>query len=74
MNGLIRKIIIGQNPKDAMAYHIGMRAGNGFVHTIVKDEELSSNRYLIYIKEDDSLTVWKVIEDLPVVIEFDLNF
>ena len=25
--GLIRKIIIGRDPKDAMAYYVGMRAG-----------------------------------------------
>ena len=29
MDGLIRKIIIGRDPKDAMAYYVGMRAGGG---------------------------------------------
>ena len=27
MDGLIRKIIIGRDPKDAMAYYVGMKAG-----------------------------------------------
>jgi hypothetical protein len=74
MNGIIRKIIIGVTPKDAMAYDLGMRVGGGVVHTIVKDEETQSNRYLIYIKEDGALVLWKVVEDLPVVVEFDFNF
>ena len=29
MEGLIRKIIIGTDPKDGMAYYVGMRAGRG---------------------------------------------
>ena len=29
MEGLIRKIVIGKEPKDGMAYYIGMRAGRG---------------------------------------------
>ena len=37
MEGLIRKIIIGKDPKDAMAYYVGMRAGGGEVSTIVLD-------------------------------------
>ena len=28
MEGLIRKIVIGQDPKNGMAYYIGMRAGD----------------------------------------------
>ena len=39
MEGLIRKIIIGRDPKDAMAYYVGMRAGDGKVSAIVMDEE-----------------------------------
>ena len=39
MEGLIRKIIIGKDPKDAMAYYVGMRAGKGNVSAILMDEE-----------------------------------
>ena len=39
MEGLIRKIIIGRDQKDAMAYYIGMRAGDGKVSAIVMDRE-----------------------------------
>ena len=35
---MIRKIIIGRDPKDAMAYFIGMRAGTGKVTAIIQDE------------------------------------
>ena len=38
MEGLIRKIIIGKDPKDGMAYYVGMRAGKGTVSAIIEDE------------------------------------
>ncbi len=31
MEGLIRKIVIGKEPKNGMAYYVGMRAGGGEV-------------------------------------------
>jgi hypothetical protein len=78
MDGLIRKIIIGQNPKDAMAYYVGMKAGRGEVSAIVFDESAlyhhSVKRYSVYIQTDDGQLMWKCIEDMPVIVEFDLNF
>ena len=54
MEGIIRKIIIGKDPKDAMAYYVGMRAGNGKVSAIVRDErhlhKYGKNRYLYIYK------------------------
>ena len=54
MNGVIRKIIIGRDPKDAMAYYVGMRAGSGEVSAIVLDDEhlhrYDKKRYLVYIQ------------------------
>ena len=41
MEGVIRKIIIGRDPKDAMAYYVGMRAGKNTVSAIVNDEAFS---------------------------------
>ena len=35
---MIRKIVIGRDPKDAMAYFLGMRAGTGKVSAIVDDD------------------------------------
>ena len=49
---LIRKIVIGQNPKDAMAYYIGMRVGQMKVDSNVLDEKhlvkYSIKRYSIF--------------------------
>ena len=54
MDGVIRKIVIGKDPKDAMAYYIGMRAGRGEVSAIVHDEKYlhryGKSRYLIYLE------------------------
>jgi hypothetical protein len=47
MQGLIRKIIVGRDPKDAMAYYVGMKAGTGKVSAIVLDEE-HLHRYNIF--------------------------
>ena len=52
--GVIRKIVIGRDPKDAMAYYVGMRAGGGEVSAIVYDEEsmvrYNQSRYLVYLQ------------------------
>jgi predicted NBD/HSP70 family sugar kinase len=79
MNGLIRKIIIGENPKNAMAYYIGMDAGRNKVSAIVFDEEhlvrYKKNRFIVYVKSNDEEQVmWKVIDEMPTIVEFDLNF
>ena len=78
MDGIIRKIIIGRDPKDAMAYYIGMRAGDGKVSAIVMDEEhlyrYQKKRYLVYLQSNDGQVLWKSVDDMPCIIEFDLNF
>jgi len=79
MEGIIRKIIIGRDPKDAMAYYIGMKAGGNIVSTIVQDErhlyKYGESRYLIYVEDEDKIqTLWKAIDKIPCILEFDLNF
>ena len=78
MEGVIRKIVLGKDPKDAMAYYIGMRAGNASVAAIVLDERhlhrYGKTRYLIYIEENKSQVLWKAIDDMPCIVEFDCNF
>ena len=76
---LIRKIVVGLNPKDAMAYYVGQRAGAGKVHAIVKDDKCMSkygiNRWLIYIEnEEDGIMLWKTVESMPCLIEHDCDF
>lgn len=78
MNGLIRKIVIGRDPKDAMAYYVGMRAGNGNVCAIVLDDahlhRYSKTRYLVYMEAEGSQVLWKAVDDMPCIVEFDCNF
>ena len=78
MEGLIRKIVVGRDPKNGMAYYVGMRAGDGEVSAIVEDEkhlsEYGKQRYLIYIENKEGLSLWKAIEEASCVLEFDLNF
>ena len=79
MEGLIRKIIIGEDPKNAMAYYVGMRAGRGEVSTIVLDDrhlvKYGKQRYLVYMQsEDDSQVLWKSVDSMPWIIEYDCNF
>ena len=78
MEGIIRKIIIGRDPKDAMAYYVGMRAGNGEVSAIVLDDrhlhDYNKTRYLVYVQREDGQVLWKAVDDMPCIIEFDCNF
>jgi hypothetical protein len=76
---LIRKIIVGQNPKDAMAYFVGQKTGDAVVDSIVQDERALSvygiRRYLVYIFNPDKGTMlWKTIDDMPCLIEHDCDF
>jgi|TARA_B100000963_G_scaffold52815_1_gene40900 hypothetical protein len=75
---LIRKIVIGANPKDALAYYVGMRAGQGNVCAIKEDEaalyKYNVRRYHVFVEDDDSTYIWKTIENLPILIEYDCNF
>ena len=78
MEGLIRKFIIGLDPKYAMAYFVGMRAGQGKVSTIELDgrhlHQYGKMRYLVYIQTDEGQVLWKSVDDMPCIIEYDLNF
>lgn len=75
---MIRKIIIGANPKDAMAYVVGNKINDSTVEHIELDERtlaLTGRReYTVYIKNDQGVMPWKRIEGLPVIIEYDCNF
>jgi|TARA_R110000744_G_scaffold110656_1_gene208724 hypothetical protein len=78
MEGLIRKIIVGKDPKNGMAYYIGMRAGDGKVSAILEDDrtlvKYGKKRYLVYIENEDGNVLWKAIDEMPCMLEFDLNF
>ena len=31
-------------------------------------------RYLVYIENEDETMLWKVVDSMPCILEFDLNF
>lgn len=78
MEGLIRKIIVGRDPKDGMAYYVGMKAGRGVVSAIIEDErhlhKFGMKRYLVYIETEEETLLWKSIDSMPCMLEFNLNF
>jgi len=75
---LIRKIIAGTDPLKALAYYVGQKAGDGEIDSIILDGSYLHNhgerRYLIYLKKNDSIMLWKSIEGMPTIIEYDCNF
>lgn len=76
---LIRKIVIGQNPKDGMAYFVGMRVGDGKIVVIEFNErdfyKTGVKSYKIYIETlGEGTMLWKEIVNMPVVVEYDLKF
>tara|TARA_R100000329_G_scaffold147909_1_gene136067 strand:- start:532 stop:768 length:237 start_codon:yes stop_codon:yes gene_type:complete len=78
MEGLIRKLVIGKDPKNGMAYFVGMKAGRGSVSAIIQDEsylhKFGKCRYLVYIEGSEGTELWKAVDDMPCLLEFDLNF
>jgi hypothetical protein len=74
MDGLIRKLVVGKDPKNGMAYF----AGNSNVSAIIQDDsylhKFGKCRYLVYTEGPDGTDLWKAIDDMPCLLEFDLNF
>jgi len=75
---LIRKIIAGTDPLKALAYYVGQKAGDGEIDSILLDGSHLHNhgerRYLIYLKKDKGIMLWKSIEGMPTIVEYDCNF
>lgn len=78
MEGLIRKIVVGKDPKDGMAYFVGMRAGGGKVSAILEDErhlqKFGFKRYLVYVETGEETMLWKTVDSMPCLLEYDLDF
>ena len=55
-----------------------MRAGDGKVSAILEDErtlvKFGKKRYLVYIENEEGTVLWKAIDEMPCMLEFDLNF
>jgi len=68
---MIRKISFGTDYKNAMHYQVGQTFGNITIDTILMK---APNTYAIYVKDDEGVIFrWKTIENMPVVIEYDLK-
>jgi len=78
----IRKISVGNgHPASMMHYQVGSKSNlSGKVYEIVsitQDNELfsrGSTGYNIYIKDEHSVVLWKTLINVPVVVEFNIDF
>jgi len=71
----IRKISVGANYKDAMHYIIGQSVigGEYEIHLIKFHDEIDSFR--IWISNDEGeILLWKEFKDMPISIEYNINF
>lgn len=68
----IRKISVGANYKDAMHYIIGQAVigGQYEIHLI----KLHDDSFEIWISNGDEVLLWKEFKDMPISIEYNINF
>jgi hypothetical protein len=56
----------------------GRRAGDGEIHAIMLDGQYlvrhGERRYMIYLIKNNSIMLWKTIESMPTIVEYDCNF
>ena len=82
MNGNIRKISVGTNyPDGVLHYQVDKQinlVGNPYTITdILIDralQDLGRTVYNIYISNDNGKILWKSVEGLPVVLEYNITF
>lgn len=69
----IRKITIGVDYKNSMHYVLGQTVlGSYTIHAIQKTKDES---FLIWIEKNKEVVCWKEInKNLPIVLEFNINF
>lgn len=71
---LIRKIICGTDPLNAMVFMLGK---NNVVSIEYDDRyfhKTSQDRFHVYINKDSQLFLWKTISGMPTIIEYDCDF
>jgi hypothetical protein len=76
MKNEIRKISIGVDYKNSMHYIVSQEVLSGYynIHAIIRNEQNMS--YLIYIEsKEKEIVLWKEINtNLPIVVEFNINY
>jgi hypothetical protein len=72
----IRKISIGADYKSsAMHYIVGQEVLGGNYTISLIDYKKESDSYLVYVQKDDEVFAWKEFnKNIPVSIEFNINF
>ena len=72
--GIIRKIVVGNEyRKDSMHYRVKgeVGAGQAVIERIV---HVAPKVYQVWVIKDGERLIWKQLENLPVHVEFDLDF
>jgi len=70
----IRKISVGANCKEAMHYIVGQSVigGEYELHLIKFYDDIDS--YRIWISKGEEVVLWKEFKDMPISIEYNINF
>lgn len=77
----IRKIIVGNDPKNSFAFELGKEyntpAGLVKIHEIEEDQSnyyfFGNIRFNVWIeKSNKEITIWKSVERLPILIEYEI--
>jgi len=75
---IIRKLIVGTDPLKAFVFMVGGKAGVAEITYIEFDEraftKYSVYRYHIYIQRHNETILWKTVENMPVIVEYDCDF
>tara|TARA_R110002051_G_C8360356_1_gene441754 strand:- start:25 stop:264 length:240 start_codon:yes stop_codon:yes gene_type:complete len=76
---IIRKISVGKDyPDGVMHFQVGKRAARIYeISEIILNEkllEIGKLSYDVYIQNEDGKVLWKSITDVPVTIEYMIDF
>ena len=78
-NQKVRKLIVGQDPKDGFAWVVGQPVSKAAeIHSIEFNERHfvmhGKERFDIFIEQNGEVFFWKSTAGLPYIVEFDCNF
>ena len=71
----IRKISIGADYKSgAMHYIVGQEVlgGSYNIHLIQRDKDTGNS--LVWVEEESEIFLWKEFVDMPISVEYNINF
>lgn len=73
MDTIIRKISIGSDPNQQLHISVGSVMGGKKIHLI---NEYLPKSYEVWVEqsETEGITLWKTVENMPVIVERDTRF